>query len=377
VEGGPLRQLLAILLISLVCWASTPQAQVTRYVYLTPVDGSGTDADPYISRCLREKLAGRGNIDFREVGINRFLCASDTLPADMTGVQELGTSLRARMTGPQKAALATVAGKAIAADTVDEAIAELLVSKIRAGRDGKIKIWLGESVPLYQQTAWVPFHDYGYVADAWNALQPAVAWATTLSTETFPTNGDLDASSQVYSWTEFNGTAWTVSGTAAVASTATTAEARLESDLATDDMEVSITITANTAVGESRCGVIGRKDTSTTRTYYSVHAVFDGVTPSNSEWRLIKRVAGTSTALGTSTTDPVVTDRMTLRSDGSSHSMYVNAVEFVAPVTDTGITGNTRVGIYYQGTNASDSCTLDNLNAADYTSSGALRRRNS
>lgn len=353
-------------------WSSAPEAQPTRFIYVTPVDGAGTDADPYRSRCLGMESAG--NIDLRP-DIDGFLCGSNTLPADMKGVQQLGSTVKERMTGPRKAALEALSKKGLAADTVDEAIIELLSSKLRAGRDGKVKIWLGEKEPLYQQTAWVPFRDYGYVADVWNALQPAVAWATTLPTETF-TCSDNASLTCVQTWTEFNGTAWAIASNVAAFSGSTTNEARIDSDLATDDHEVQATITAANAGSETRCGVIGRKDSSSTRTYYSFQAIFDA-TPSSSTWRLMKRVSGTATTLATDATDPAVNDAVKLRSDGSDHSGYVNGSQLIAPVTDASITANTRVGIVGIGANASDSCSLDNVIAYDYPlpASGALRRR--
>ncbi len=356
-------------------WSSAPEAQPTRFIYVTPVDGAGTDADPYHSRCMG--MDGYGHIDLRTWGIDRFLCASNILPADMTGVAELGSAKNERMTGPRKAVLAALAKKGIVADTVDEAIIELLSSKLRAGKDGKVKIWLGEREPLYQQTAWVPFRDHGYVADAWNALQPAVAWATTLATETFNC-ADSASLTCVHTWTEFNGTAWAIASNQASASGSTTAEARIDSDLATDDMEVQATLTAIASASETRCGVIGRKDSSTTRTYMTVHTAY-GTTAGTREWRLGKRVTGASTTLGTNTTDPATNDIMKLRDDGSSHSAYVNGVEFVAPVTDADVSGNTRAGLMFIGAHASDSCSLDPVDAYDYplpvSGNAAARRR--
>lgn len=363
-----------LILIPLL-WSSAPEAQPTRFVYLTPIDGDGTDANPYHSRCLG--MAGAGNIDLRPWGIDRFLCASNALPADTSGIDQLGSTLKERLTSPRKAALAVLAKKGLAAATVDEAIVELLSSQLKAGRDGKLKIWLGEREPLYQQTAWMPFNDHGYAADLWNALQPTVAWATTLATETFNC-ADNASLTCVHTITEFNGTAWAIVTNEAAFSGATTNEARIDSDLATDDHEVQATITAANAVSETRCGVIGRKDSSSTRTYYSFQAIFDG-TPTNSTWRLMKRVAGTATTLATDATDPAVNDVVKLRSDGSDHSGYVNGTELIAPVTDASITANTRVGIVGIGANASDSCSLDNVIAYDYplpsSSSGAVRRR--
>ena len=370
------RQLL-IVLFALLCWASAPQAQVTRYVYLSPIDGDGSDATPFISRCVGEKVRGTGNIDLRPWGVNRFLCASDDLPVNTTGLVRLGDALAERMTEQRKAALETLLGKPLAETGVREIIREVLLSKLRAGRDGKIKIWLGEKEPLVQQTAWVPFYDNGYVADIWNAMQAAEAWATTLATEDFNC-ADNASLTCVHSWTEFTGTALGIASNVATASGASTNEARMDSDLATDDIEVQVTITAISSLSEARCGVIGRKDSSSTRTFMFGNAVY-GTGAASREWRVSKRVGGTNTTIASSTTDPAAGDTVRLRDDGSSHSLYVNGSELIAPQTDTDVAGQTRVGITFIGSNASDSCSMDNVIAYDYplpiSGSGALRRR--
>lgn len=360
-----MRRILRVLLLVMVAGASVPHAQVTRYVYLSPIDGDGTDATPFISRCVGEKLSGAGNIDLRPYfGINRFLCASNVLPSNTAGIVRLGDALNEAMTPQRKAALEALIGQSISSTDVRDIIREVLIAKVRAGRDGKKKIWLGESEPLAQQTAWIPFNDNGYVADLWNAMQAAEAWALTLATETF-TCADNASLTCVQIWNKFNGTAWAIGGNDADASGSTTAEARIDSDLATDDFEVQATLTAIASANEARCGVIGRKDSSTARTYTTVHTAY-GTTAGTREWRLGTRSAGTATTLGTNTQDPAVSDVMKLRSDGDSHSAYVNGIEIVAPTTASLGTGNTRVGIVFIGANAGDSCSLDNVIAYDY-----------
>lgn len=362
-------KIILLLMSALLMWASVPLAplaQAVRNVYLSPVDGSGTDSDPYRSRCV--SMAGAGNIDLRPLGIARFLCASDTLPPDMTGVLLLGDSLKGTLTDAQKTAIAKELRAPVTDSTVEDLIVKLLSPHLRSGRDGKIKIWLGQQVPVHQRTSWIPFQDGGLVADATNVLidlaSPQVAWATTLATETFQC-ADSASLTCVHTWTEFLGTALAIVSNAAEFTGATTNEARLDADLATDDMEVKATITAFVNGGEARCGVIGRKDSTATRTYYSGHGTFD-VVPATGEWRLTKRVAGTSTTLGTNATDPVANDTVKLRDDGSSHSVYVNDTLLIGPITDTAIVGNTRAGILGIGAAASDSCTMDNMIAYDY-----------
>lgn len=356
-------RIIALLVLIFLAWGSVPHTQETRHVYLSPVDGDGSDANPYHSRCLG--IPGAGNIDLRPE-VEAFLCASGDLPADLTGVEQLGASLKSAL-GGKKSALNTKFKKTLAATNVEELIIEVIGPKLRAGKDGKLTIYLGGSVPMYQQTAWVPFRDGGLVADLTNyaaeAIEPAVAWAVTLAIDNFPTTGNLDGSTQVHSWTEFNGTILAVSGNAVTASGANTGEARAEVDLATENMEVQATITGSAdASSEVRVGVIGRKATNTTRTYYAGNAVFS----TSAEWRVAKRVSGTSTTLATNATDPVSGDSVRLRDDGTSHSLYVNGAEVIAPVTDAAISGNTRAGLFYIGNHANDVATVKNWVAYDY-----------
>lgn len=347
--------------IGLLIWCAAPHAQDTREHWLSPKDLVG---DSFQARCLG--MADAGAIDLTPFGVDMFWCASAALPADMTGVIQIGSSLSSAL-GARKGALASAIKQPVTANTVNDLLVELISTRLRPGKDGKLKIYLGHQTPEYQQTAGIPFRDNGLVADIRNyaadLLEPAIALATTLTLETFPTNGNLNGSTQVHGWTEFFGTAFDVISNKAQGDNTATTEARADVDLATDDMEVYATITGTVAGGsEVRVGVIGRKDSTTTRSFYAAHGVYSA-TP---EYRLIKRVTGTSTTLGTNAQDPVNGDVVKLRSDGSSHSLYVNGVELVTPVTDTAITGNTRAGIMYIGANVSDSATLDDWKAYDY-----------
>lgn len=351
------------IIIGILAWWSIPQAQDTRQFWISPVEGSGTDADPYHSRCLG--MAGAGNIDLRPE-IDGFLCASNTLPANMTGVEQLGASYKSAL-GSKKSSLEAKFKKSVSATTVEDLVIELISPILQAGKDGKLKIYLGEKVPIYQQTAGIPFRDNGLVADVRNyaaeMLEPAIAWATTLAIDNFPTTGDLNGSTQVHPWTEFNGTILAVSSNSVTASAANTGEARADVDLATDTMEVQVKVTGTAdASGEVRVGVLAKKANNSTRTYVAGNAVFS----SAAEWRVSTRVTGSSTTLATNLTDPVSGDVVKLRSDGSSHSLYVNGVEFITPQTDGTGSGNTRAGLFYIGAHANDVGSLTNWVAWDY-----------
>lgn len=359
----------------LVTWASVPQAQDTRFIYLTPVDGAGTDISPFRSRCL--DLPGKGNIDLRPWGINRFLCASNSLPANMTGVQQLGTSLTGILTAPQKAMLETALRRPLAATTVRAAIVEILFSRLRAERDGKIKIFLGRGAPVYQQTAGVPFTDNGLFADiALGAIQVAsaiehytigatLAYAASI-TEDFNCANHATVLTCDLTWTNVTGT-WQISSNQALRTLTGTARIRADSAMATDDFEVSATLVdlTNTGAGTGLCSVMGRKDSGATTTNYAFGANNDnGV----SGYQIDKVVAGVRTTLDTDTQDQVDNDLVKLRMNGSSISGLVNGVE-IAMVTDTDITANTYGGFYATSAATTFSCTWDNWAAADYVSS--------
>lgn len=362
------RAWVAVLFSLALLHVSIPHAQDVRQFYLSPIDGAGTDADPWRSRCER-------GIDLRPfISINYFLCASNSLPSDTAGVVQIGASAKSSIAA-RKAGLAALVKKEIVADTVDDLVVEILAEKLRAGKDGKTKIYLGDREPFYQKTAWVPFEDGGLVADLSNGalslIEPTLAWAATF-TDSF--NGaDANLTGDL-TWTEFTGTNWTRTGNVARAgsSTASAAEARAEHDTATDDQSVQADQTYNyTASGQVRCSVLARKDATGTRTYYGYGVQRDtGV----DTYRIIHRVAGSPTTIADSAATTSSGTTIKLVVDGTSLSGYVNGAIVVGPVTDATISGNTRAGIVYVGIGGSDLCTLDNLEIKDYTATAQRRK---
>lgn len=355
------RFLLTLFFALTVLHVSIPHAQDTRQFYLSPIDGAGTDADPWRSRCDR-------GIDLRPfISINYFLCASNALPPDTTGVVQIGASAKSAITG-RKAALVAITKKAIVADTVDEAIKELLLEKVRAGKDGKLYIYLGGE-SFYQRTAWVPFEDGGLVADLANSalglIEPTLAWAATY-TDTF-TGADGNLAGDL-TWTEFTLTNWTRTSNKAYAegsTPASNAEARAEHDTATDDHSVQADITYTYGSGAlTRCTVIARKDSTTTRTYYGFGTQRDvGV----DTYRLLARSAGSPTTLGDSSAATSSSATIKIVADGTSISGYVNGALSVGPITDATISAKMRGGLAYASGAAGDNCSADNFEVKDYT----------
>lgn len=370
-----LRHILIIVSLMLT-WASVPHAQLARVVYLAPYDGDGSDATPFKAR---GQDPSTGCIDRRPdptQAAGYAICASGTLPAGV-GYIQLSNRLNATLTTLQKTALsAALGGVTLTASDLPGILAELLITratqKLRPGKDGKYHIWLGGNQEAVVTTAWVydEFHwlDDGLVADLWNAVQPAVAYAATLATETFTnSDGDLGGRTHVHAWTEPIGTGWTIVSNKAQNTTGGgTQGGLLNVSLDTDDFTVQGTMVtlSSTGGGFARCGVWGRKDTSATATYYRFHA--DSV---GTNWELDKVVAGTATNLGTAVTDPANGDVMLLRMDGSSISGDVNAAAMISPVTDTAITGNTYGGLYSNKSTTTMTCEIDSLIEADITAS--------
>ena len=353
------RRLILLLALGMLVSVAGPQAQDTRQVYLSPIDGSGTEADPWHSRCVG--LPGAGNIDLRPYGVDAFLCASNSLPADMTGVDQIGASFKSSL-GARKAALNAKLKATLVASTVEDLIVEIVRPKLRAGMDGKLRIYLGSSNPVYQQTAWVPFRDNGLVADIGNAamamVEPGLAWAASFADTFTGADGNLAGD---LTWTEFLSTEWTRTSNAAFASgaTAAAAEARADHDTATANHSVQADM-AYTYVssGNFRCAVLARKNSTTTRDFYQFGFQRDsGV----NVYRLLERNAGSPTTLADSAGATAASATVKIISDGTSHAGYVNGVLTVGPVTDATITGNTRGGIAYVGGGASDNCTADNF----------------
>lgn len=391
-----MRTWLVLLLVVLV-WASTPHAQPTRIVYLATVQGDGSDGNPFRSTGWGT-VANQGCIDLRRdptVSTGRMLCAADTLPAG-GGINQLGGSLVDTLTPVRRAVLEAVIGEPITASTITEVIAEILITRaredgtrwkpLRAGKDGKYHIWLGQREEAWQQTAWLyPYVlDNGLVADASNAvletIEPALAWAASIA-EDFDCANSASLTCDL-TWTEFFGTEWEIASNQARVTGLTGTvqkEARADSALAGESHWAQATLVSMTAdnSGTTRCGPMARKDNSSTRTFYTFAGSMSNSLYVDFETR--KRIGGTLTTIATDTTDPVAGDVLQIYVDGSSISGYVNGVLRVGPTTDTSITGNTYTGIAYSSNNTTtQSCVLDNFSAQDIVVTnpfGPLRRR--
>ncbi len=405
-----------VLVTCLLCtWVAPVHAQVdNRVVYLSPVDGNGSDAAPFESRCLR--TPGGNQIDLRPngaVATGRMLCVANALPANMTGVFQIASTFNGTVNSTIKNGIRTALGLAnvneLTATTFDALLPQLLIDlpkakpglwkPLVAGKDGMYRVFLGTE--KWKQTAALyPYLlDNGYYAEIWNGtkttayavyhytLETPVTWALTLATETFTaTDGNLDgcqANGCTHSWVEYVGTELTISSNQAVATGSTigsNASARNTSSLDTSNMTVSatfvdVTIGLGSSGTNTTCSLLSRKANDATQTNYRIVVIVQDAGELN-ETQLMKTVSGTSTTLATNTNDWVAGNVVTHSADGSTISGQSNASGFMS-VTDTEITTGTHVGIRYFAdySSGSPSCIIDNLDAADITTAIMPRRR--
>lgn len=387
-----IARIFLVVILSSICWAAVPHAQAPIVVYLAPYDGAGTDLDPFYIRGRDHETKCIGLRKDPTVAAGWAICGRATLPAG-SGYVELASRLDGALTPKQQAALEASLEIVPKSATITDIVAELLIQHgkidgtrwrpLRPTKEGKYEIYLTPGrEKTWQQTSWLyPYiHDNGLVADATNAtlqlLEPAMAWASSF-TEDWNCANSASLTCDL-TWTETTGTGWQILSNAATVANASTGVARADHDLATVDMETTATLSELTRSTASSVfvGVLGRKDSSTTRTYYHHVGVKNNV-PSE-YWELGYYVSGTGTVLDTLTQTINVGDVVKVRLNGSTISGLVNDIVVTGPVTDTTITSNTRAGITGGAPAAAAVVTLDLWSAVDYVSGTEfvpLRRR--
>lgn len=144
--------------------------------------------------------------------------------------------------------------------------------------------------------------------------------------------------------------------------------ARADSDLSTDDhyaqAQVDTTISSS-----AEAGVITRKDSSATLTWY-MHDVVWG----SNVARLFKRVSGTFTSLGNGSVTLSVGTPVVVRGevDGSTVKVLVDGNE-IHSNTDTAITGNLRTGLRGVQQNSGHYTRWDDFEAGDLEAAAKIR----
>lgn len=143
---------------------------------------------------------------------------------------------------------------------------------------------------------------------------------------------------------------------------------RADTDLATADHYCEATISTLTfAAGALYLGTIARAISSGSVTGYN----FKG-TMQVPDYELQKTSGGSDTVLGTFSATPAVNDVIRVTASGSSITGTLNGVDRVGPITDSGISGNLRGGVYGFSNNAGNDGGLDNWTASDVTVAAAF-----
>lgn len=187
-------------------------------------------------------------------------------------------------------------------------------------------------------------------------LRPIAGGAT--ATETFNT-ADSDTLGPVLSWTELAGD-WDVVGNQASSSGGSPPNvARANTDMSSVDHEVSARLT--TVSPDQSWGVIARKDSTATMTYYG--ALIDTINfPPFHSWCTFKYIAGSFSVVDRQNLSGAgfyaVDDVLACACVGSSISLKRNAVA-LATTTDTDIPGGVRGGVW--AWHNSLALTLDNF----------------
>lgn len=378
-----------ILFLALVM-SGVSSAEAQEY-YLSTYIGDGTFDNKFRPQCWDQSNAGW--IDLRpdaSVVTGLALCKSDVKPA-RAGVVGLGNGLGKALPPILVSTLGAVIGKPIVSTDIQGLIQEIVVPLLAIPKDGRYKIYLGGSKPEIDVPATLSYDiQYKGIVVALQqraeqfgqgilaALETASAWATTLATENFNC-ANSSSLTCVHTWSEPAGGNWSITTNQATVSSSVTNVARNDSDLATSDMSVSATmvsVTRNASSSFSDCGVIARKDSTGTRTFYGFAVDLENTGDANG-WLLYKEIAASFTQLGTrNDTDWAANDVAKITAVSNAITGLVNGTIFVGPVTDTSITTNTRTGLEFSSTTAASTCTVDDFNATDIAAgTGPLRRR--
>lgn len=167
------------------------------------------------------------------------------------------------------------------------------------------------------------------------------------------------------SWTEIDNNLETVSNRVRPAGSTGICGARADSDLSGTDHYAQIDLYETTRTSGQYMGVMCRKDSTGTLTYY-LAIQNGGVTGST-----LKCVAGSFTAIGTNTTDTWSDGAsMKLECNGSAIQRYYNGASRNT-ATDTSITTGVRCGIRGRRTDATLYYEGDDFEAGDLAAGGA------
>jgi hypothetical protein len=187
----------------------------------------------------------------------------------------------------------------------------------------------------------------------------APGWAVT---ESFTHADQANNLSADLTWTNVVGSLFGITSNQAKAigtSDQTTGDiSRADSDTATDTQTVQATLAAFDfgSGGQSiSVGLICRKDSTSTKTWYSFEWYKDNTT---SDVKLYKYVAGVQTLLTSAAQAVSASEVFKLTCSGNTITGFKNGSQRIT-TNDSAITGNLRGGLYYYGSGITSSVTWD------------------
>lgn len=170
-------------------------------------------------------------------------------------------------------------------------------------------------------------------------------------------------------WTEISGDCQVVSNRARGVNTGTGNAARADSDLASTNHYVQAAMYIALSSGHG-CGIIVRKDSSATMTFYMLWIDSDGSVYRSTFY---KSVAGTLTAIGSTSTLAGFTsgDVIKLEVSGTTLTGYRNGSSFGSQ-SDSAISSGTRCGFRCYGNLSVANAEIDSFEAGDLAATASL-----
>lgn len=323
-------------------------------LYLSKYIGSGTHADPY--RPVGSDQPGWSAIDLRPNGgatldgggLNLCLLSLPVAHAD-SRLYQLASGFGERIPLTVRAGMAARLNTTISYTRFDDVVAQLMLYPPANGWK-PIQNRVTKPIAIY----------LGGLLSPNPAMRPLAA---KVYRETWSTADSASLTSDL-TWTEFSGSNLTLtSNRCQVTGNVARNDARAEVALDTDDVHVEVQLTSWNAVSVNLAfGVLGRKDSSSTQTYYD----FSLVNNSGTEYRHItKLIAGVETELSTKIGAYLPNETIALEVEHSTITGFRNGSIWTGPVTDTAITSGRYAGVWGYSDSASNTATGDNWMAKD------------
>jgi len=321
------------------------------FLYLAPYVGVGTEDDPFRPRGSEQE--GWSAIDVRRdctVVTGRALLSvpvrDDTIGTYLGDAPD-------EVSATIKSAIENRFGITLAATRLRQIIPELLIAHaredgtrwrpLRAMHDGMFRVYLGG--------LW------------WQAK--SLSGGSTI-TESFNT-ADSDTLGPDLSWTELVGDIDIVSNAAKSITTGSECIARADSDLATSNVYSQASVNYSGTSNPTDAGIIVRKDSSATLTFYLAASNYRGASNQLGLW---KSIAGTYTNLSSASFTFTPPHTVRCEASGSSLTLLMDGAVKIGPVTNTAIAAGTRCGLRGYIATAGSYVTWDSFEAGDLAVAG-------